>query len=84
MRELGPAIAVAVLIMRMMVVVVTVRTEASRRSVLAVVEFGFLNQFLFCFGVGDVALGHGGCVLHTFGRQMEVFRLFGTGRMCAD
>ncbi len=84
MRELGPAMAVAGWMMRMMVVVVAVSTEASRRSVLAVVEFGFLNQFSFCFGVGDVALGHGGCVLHSFGRQTEVFRLFGTGRMRAD
>lgn len=51
---------------------------------LAVVEFGFLNQFSFCFGVGDVALGHGGCVLHSFRRQTEVFRLFGTSLMRAD
>lgn len=37
----------------------------------AAAEFGFLAQFfLFGFGVGDVALGHGGCVLlHSFGRQ---------------
>lgn len=68
----------------MMVVVVAASTKSSRSSVLAVVEFGFLNQFSFCFGVGDVALGHGGCVLHSFGRQTEVFRLFGTGRMPAD
>ncbi len=77
MRELGPAMTVAGWMMRMMVVVVAVSTETSRRSVLAVVEFGFLNQFLFCFGVGDVALGHSGCVLHISGRQTEVFGLFG-------
>lgn len=76
--------AVAGWMMRMMVVVVTVSTEASRNSMFAVVEFGFLNQFSFCFGVGDVALGHGGCVLHSFGRQTEVFLLFGTGRVHAD
>lgn len=46
----------------------------------AAAEFGFLAQFfLFGFGVGDVALGHGGCVLlHSFGRQSEVAALFGT------
>lgn len=46
----------------------------------AAAEFGFLAQiFLFGFGVGDVALGHGGCVLlHSFGRQSEVAVLFGT------
>lgn len=46
----------------------------------AVAEFGFSAQFfLFGFGVGDVALGHGGCVLlHSFGRQSEVAALFGT------
>lgn len=39
--------------------------------VAAAAEFGFPAQFfLFGFGVGDVALGHGGCVLlHSFGRQ---------------
>lgn len=46
----------------------------------AAAEFGFLAQFfLFGFGVGDVALGHGGCVLlHSFGGQSEVAALFGT------
>lgn len=84
MRELWPATAAAGWMMRMMVVVVAVSMEASRSSMLAMVEFGFLNQFSFCFGVGDVALGLGGCVLHSFGWQTEVFRLFGTGRMPAD
>lgn len=44
----------------------------------AVAQFGFPAQFfLFGFGVGDVALGHGGCVLlHSFGRQSEVAALF--------
>lgn len=46
----------------------------------AAAEFGFLAQFfLFGFGVSDVALGHGSCVLlHSFGRQSEITALFGT------
>lgn len=46
----------------------------------AAAEFGsFAQFFLFGFGVGDVALGHGGCVLlHSFGRQLEVAALFST------
>ena len=47
------------------------------------VQFGFLHQVPLGFGVGDVALGHGGCVLHSFGRQAEVFRFFGTSHVCA-
>lgn len=46
----------------------------------AAAQFGFFAQFsLFGFGVGDVALGHGGCVLlHSFGRQSEVTAFFST------
>lgn len=46
----------------------------------AAAEFGFFAQFsLFGFGVGDVALGHGGCVLlHSFGRQSEVAAFLST------
>jgi hypothetical protein len=58
------------------VVIVAIGSMGSSSAVFAVVQFGFLDQFSFCFGVCDLAL-------HSFGRQSEVFRFLGTGRVHA-
>lgn len=51
----------------------------------AALTLGVLGQFPLCFGVGGVALGHGGCVLHSFGWQWaEPSGPFGTGQAGSD